>query len=140
LARADRPNLSDMRNLFLVQVEYTAEAWKHLLDHPDDRNRLEAVRPVVEQSGGLIVFKDFAPGGDDPDVVAIIQFPDLASAFAFRVAVMAGGFVKSVKVTPLLTMAEGDAAMTRAVDLHYAFPTPAATGSGRRSRKTARRE
>ena len=124
---------------FLVQVEYTAEAWKHLLDHRKDQDRLAAVRPVVRRSGGFIIFKDFAPGGD-PDVVAIIRFPDLASALAFRVAVMAGGFVKSVKVTPLMTMGEGKAAMAKAKRLDYAFRSAGATESVRRSRRTARRK
>jgi uncharacterized protein with GYD domain len=55
--------------LYLTQVAYTPEAWKSLVKNPHDR--MEAVRPAVEQLGGKIVSGYFAFG--DYDAVAIVD-------------------------------------------------------------------
>ena|SRR5438874_13335089 len=110
---------------YLVQVSYTDAAWANLVADPHDRT--EAVRPVVEGLGGRMISAYLAFG--DYDVVLIIEYPDSVSAAAFSMAVAAGGAVKSIKTTPLLTIEEGIQAMRRAAGAHY-MPPRAATGAG----------
>ncbi len=104
---------------YLFQCSYTAEAWASLLQNP--RNRLEAVRSVVEGLGGSMENAWTAFG--EYDVVAILQMPDNVSVAAFSMAVAAGGAVKSIKTTPLMSMEEGVEAMKKASGSGYQAPT-----------------
>ncbi len=56
---------------YLVQVAYTSEAWKDLIDDP--QNRIEAVRPAIEKLGGKMEAGWLCFG--DYDLVAICEFP-----------------------------------------------------------------
>ena len=56
------------------------------------------------------------------DVVAILQMPDHVSVAAFSMAVAAGGAVKSIKPTPLMSMEEGVEAMKKASGSGYQAP------------------
>lgn len=103
---------------YLLQVAYTPEAWKLLVNNP--QNRLDAVRPAVEKLGGRIQTGWLAFG--DYDLVTIIEMPDNVSAAAFSLAASAGGAVKSIRTTPLLTMEEGIEAMKRASKAGYQPP------------------
>ena len=60
---------------YLFQCSYTAEAWASLVQNP--RNRLEAVRSVVEKLGGSMENGWTAFG--EYDVVAVLQMPDNVS-------------------------------------------------------------
>jgi len=104
---------------YLFQCSYTPEAWASLVQNP--RNRLDAVRPVVEELGGIMENGWTAFG--KYDVVAILQMPDNVSVAAFSMAVAAGGAVKSIKTTPLMSMEEGVEAMKKASGLGYQAPT-----------------
>ncbi len=104
---------------YLFQCSYTAEAWASLVQNP--RNRLEAVRSVVEKLGGSMENGWTAFG--EYDVVAILQMPDHVSVAAFSIAVATGGAVKSIKTTPLMSMEEGVEAMKKASGLGYQAPT-----------------
>ncbi len=57
------------------------------------------------------------------DVGAILQVPDHVSVAAFSMAVSAGGAVKSIKTTPLMSMEEGVEAMKKASGSGYQAPT-----------------
>ena len=81
---------------YLFQCSYTAEAWASLVQNP--RNRLEAVRSVVEGLGGSMENAWTAFG--EYDVVAILQMPDNMSVAAFSMAVSAGGAVSPSKPHP----------------------------------------
>jgi uncharacterized protein with GYD domain len=105
---------------YLVQLAYTPEAWAAMRARP--QNRLEAVQPVAQRLGGRIVSKWMAFG--EYDIVAILEMPDNVSAAAFSVAVSAGGAVKGMKTTPLLTMEEGMDVMKRAGGASYRSPLP----------------
>ena len=87
---------------YLQQVAYTIEGWNALVKQPQDR--IEAVRPAVEKLGGKIENAWFTFG--DYDVVVIVQMPTNADVTALAMAFAAGGTCKSVKTTPLLTIAE----------------------------------
>ena len=103
---------------FLLEGAYTPETWKTLVNNPQDRS--EAVRPVIEKLGGKVENVWFSFG--DYDVVLIMQMPDNVSAAAFSLAVASGGVFRSLRTTPLLTIAEGMEAMKKASGAGYQPP------------------
>jgi uncharacterized protein with GYD domain len=107
---------------YLLQLAYTPEAWANLIAQPHDR--IDAVRPVIEKLGGKILHAWFAFG--DYDIVSIIEMPTNVEAAAFSLAAAAGGAIRSIKTTPLMTTAEGIEAMKKAAKSGYKAPTHAA--------------
>ena len=103
---------------YMVQAAYSGEAWGAQIASP--QNRLEQMRPVVEGLGGSFVDAYYSFG--EYDIVAIVQFPDNASAAALSLSVSAGGAVKSLRTTPLMTMDEGIEAMRKARGSGYRPP------------------
>ena len=103
---------------YLLQAAYTPEAWAAMVKNPQSRE--EAVRPVIEGLGGKLVCSFFALG--EYDTIAIVDMPDNVSATAFSMAAAAGGGVKAIKTTPLMTAQEGIAAMRKAAESGYKPP------------------
>jgi uncharacterized protein with GYD domain len=103
---------------YLIQAAFTPEAWGRLLKNPQDRR--EAVRPMIERMGGKLEGYWVAFG--DYDSVLIAQVPDNVSAAALSLAATAGGAVKAIKTTPLMTMDEAMQAMRKAADAGYQPP------------------
>ena len=103
---------------YLIQTAYTAEACADLVKSPQDR--LEAVGPVVERLGGKLLSFYMAFG--DYDIVGVAEMPDNVSAAAFSMAVSAGGAVRAVKTTPLMTVQEGIEAFRKAGQAGYRPP------------------
>ena len=95
---------------FLFQLAYTPEAWAAQIKNP--QNRVEIVRPLFDRLGLRIESTYFAFG--EYDIVLIAEGPDNQSAAALSLAVTAGGALKAVKTTPLMTIDEGIAAMRKA--------------------------
>ena len=104
--------------LYALQTAYAPIGWAALLKDP--QNRMEAVKPVVQRLGGSVVDGWLTFG--DYDVLVICQLPDNVSATALSMAISAGGAVKSVKTTPLVTFDEGLEALKKAKDAGYAPP------------------
>ena len=104
--------------LYALQTAYAPVGWAALLKDP--QNRMEAVKPVVQRLGGSVVDGWLTFG--DYDVLVICQLPDNVSATALSMAISAGGAVKSVKTTPLVTFDEGLEALKKAKDAGYAPP------------------
>jgi uncharacterized protein with GYD domain len=104
---------------YLVQAAYTPEAWATMVKNPQNRN--EAVRPVIEGLGGRLHGAWFAFG--DYDIIAIVEMPDNTNAAAFSLAASAGGSVRALKTTPLMTTEEGIEAMRRAAGSSYRAPS-----------------
>jgi uncharacterized protein with GYD domain len=104
---------------YLQQVAYSAEGWEALVEKP--QNRIEAVRPAIEKLGGKIENAWFAFG--EYDVVLILQMPTNVDASAIAMAFAAGGACKSVKTTPLLTIAEAVESMEKAAAAGYRAAT-----------------
>lgn len=100
---------------FLQQVAYSREGWEALLANP--QNRIEAVRPAVEKLGGKIESAWFSFG--NYDVVVITSLPDNVSAAAIAMAFAAGGAVKSVQTTPLISAEEAMQAIRKAAECGY---------------------
>ena len=104
---------------YLVQAAYTSEAWTGLVKRPQDRAR--ALRPIAKQLKGRLVSFYLAFG--DYDVAGVAEFPDNQSAAAFAMAASAGGAVRAIKTTPLMTVQEGMQAMRKAKRAGYRPPS-----------------
>ena len=104
---------------FMIQATYTGESWGAQINKPD-QNRLEQLRPVVQKLGGTLETAYYTFG--DYDIIGIAQFPDNQSAAAFSLAASAGGAVKAVRTTPLMTIEEGQDAMRKAAGAGYRPP------------------
>jgi uncharacterized protein with GYD domain len=100
---------------FLTQVSYTSDAWSALVKNPV--NRMDQIRPAVEKLGGKIVSGFMAFG--DYDLVLITEMPTNTDAAAIAIAAAAGGSVRSIKTTPLLTSAEAMEALKKAQGSGY---------------------
>ena len=104
---------------YMIEVAYTPEAWATMVKKPQDR--VEAVRPAVRKLGGRIEAAYFAFG--EHDLVAIVNMPDNVSVAAFSIAASAGGAIKAIKTTPLMTVREGMQAMRKAKRSAYEPPS-----------------
>ena len=100
---------------YMYHVSYTDQAWSDLVKKPVDR--IEAIRPAVRKLGGKIETAYFTFG--DYDLVVIVSMPDNVSAAAMSIAASAGGSIKSIKTTPLMTIREGMQAMRQAKKAGY---------------------
>jgi uncharacterized protein with GYD domain len=100
---------------YLIQASYTSEAWAKLANDPT--NRIEQVRPAMEKAGIKLVCSYLAFGKED--IVLICEAPDNVTAAGLAIDFAAGGAVKAVKTTPLLTWEEGVAAMKKAGEITY---------------------
>jgi uncharacterized protein with GYD domain len=113
---------------FLFQGSYTQEAWSRLVANPQDRT--DAVRAPIEKLGGHVHTSFFAFGPFD--IVGIIEMPDNVSAAAIAIAVAAGGAVKNVQTTPLMTTAEALDAVRKAATCGYRPITAGASAAAAR--------
>ncbi len=101
--------------MFLHQVAYSLEGWKALVSNPQDRT--EVIRPAIERLGGKIHNAWFAFG--EYDVVVVTEFQTNVDAAAIAMAFAAGGALRSVRTTPLLTNAEALEALKKAGTAGY---------------------
>lgn len=97
--------------MYLWRASYAAEGAKGLLKDGGTKRR-EAVRSMIEKTGGKLHSFHFALGTDD--VVGIAEFPDAATAAALSLVVNASGAVH-LHSTLLITPEEMDAATKKAV-------------------------
>jgi uncharacterized protein with GYD domain len=107
---------------YLLQVSYTPQAWAALLKNPHDRT--EVLRPVLAKLGGSFQSAYFAFG--DYDVIAVMDLPQNVDAAAFSIAAAAGGAIRAIKTTPLMSIADGIAAMQKAGQIGYVAPAGSA--------------
>jgi uncharacterized protein with GYD domain len=103
---------------YSLLAAYTPLGWAALLKDP--QHRLEAIRPVIERLGGSVVNGWFMFG--EYDLLVICELPDNVSAAALSMAISAGGAVKAVKTTPLMTFEDGLEALRKAKQAEYAPP------------------
>jgi uncharacterized protein with GYD domain len=104
---------------YLVQVAYSSEGVAALVKNP--QNRIELVSAAVQKAGGRVETGYFTFG--EYDALIIAHLPDNVSAAAFSMAAAAGGAIRSIKTTPLLTAEEGVEAMRKASQVGYRPPT-----------------
>jgi len=104
---------------YMYQASFTAEAWAKMVKEP--QNREAALRPSIEKLGGKLIGYWMAFG--ESDAVVIVQLPDNVSAAAASLAATAGGAVKSLKTTPLMSVEESMEAMRKAAGVGYRAPS-----------------
>jgi uncharacterized protein with GYD domain len=100
--------------LYMYQAAYTPAAWAAQLKKPEARPETIG-KQICEAAGGRLIGAWYSFG--DYDFVLITEMPDAESAASIALAVAAGGAVKSAKTTPLMSGADGVAAMKKAATL-----------------------
>jgi uncharacterized protein with GYD domain len=88
---------------------------------------LDRIQPVLDGCGGSITSCFYAFG--DYDLVLLADFPSAEEAAAFSLAVTAGGALRQVKSTPLMSVDQGIAAMKRAAEVGRKYNPPVATST-----------
>ena len=96
---------------FLIQGSYTAEGAKGLIKE-GGTGRQAAVQKALEGLGGKLECFYYAFGAND--VIIICDIPDTISGLALSLAVNGSGAAR-ISTTPLLSVADVDAACKKAV-------------------------
>jgi uncharacterized protein with GYD domain len=97
--------------IYVLQVAYTAESIAAQIKAPGDRVEVGA-RPAIEAAGGKLLVGGFSFG--EYDVTIVYEAPDDTSAAAIVLAATAGGALKAVHTTKLLSGAEWVQALRKA--------------------------
>jgi uncharacterized protein with GYD domain len=100
---------------YLVQASYTSEALASLVKNPE--NRTEIVKKTAKKLGGKLTASWLSFG--EYDVVMAVEMPDNISMASFAIAAAAGGSLKSVKTTPLISTEDAMAAVKKAASSGY---------------------
>ncbi len=100
---------------YLVQCSYTSAALASLIAQP--QNRSEHVKKVAKKLGGKINGSWLSFG--EHDLVMIVEMPDNVGVAALALAAAAGGSLKSVKTTPLMSIEDGIVALKKAATSGY---------------------
>lgn len=103
---------------YLLTGSYTADGAKALLAE-GGTSRKEQATALVRSLGGTVECFYFAFGSDD--VVCVVDMPDSASATAASLTVSSSGKV-NVRLTPLITAEEVDAAVKKSKGTTYRPP------------------
>jgi uncharacterized protein with GYD domain len=103
---------------YLFQISYTSETWRTLISKPE--NHSETIRPAIKEMGGDISVSWVCVG--EYDEVAVIRLPDEVTALAATMAFKAGGDLRDVKYTRLLSWEQAMDGMAKASQLDYRPP------------------
>ena len=95
---------------YLLQLSYTSEAWAGLVANP--RNRIKDVEPVIKKAGMKLVYSALSFGKHD--IIAIVDASDNVSVAGLAMDFAAGGSIKNIKTTPLISWEDGVKAMRKA--------------------------
>jgi uncharacterized protein with GYD domain len=101
--------------MFMVQASYTNTAWGKLVQRPE--NRMEGLKPVMEQLGGQVLAWYYTFG--DYDLIVLFEVPNNITAAAVAMAIAGSGAVKAFKTTVLMSPDEGFDAMLLAQGAGY---------------------
>ena len=104
--------------LYLSKFSYTPETWARLIRKPEDRRK--AAQNYIEAVGGKLHGFWYAFGTHDG--FTLWEAPDNVSMAAVSLAIGAGGALKSLETTVLLTVEETMAALTKASQVQYRPP------------------
>ncbi len=103
---------------YLIRASYTSDALATLVKQPQDRTAV--ITSLIESVGGTVESFYYALGDDD--LYLTIEAPDTISAAAGAIAAAAGGAVRSVSTTALITPAEMVQVLTKAGTAAYSPP------------------
>lgn len=104
--------------LYLLQAAYTSDAWAAQIKDP--RNRIEDLRAMIADTDVNILDAWYAFG--EYDLILLIEAPGNTDAAATAIAAAAGGAVKALKTTVLMSVDEGIDAIRKAGGLGYRPP------------------
>lgn len=104
--------------LYMLQASFTAEAVAAQIKAP--RDRIEALRPVVEAAGGKIVGGGFPMG--EFGIVLLVELPDDITATSYVLASIASGVPSGGKATRLLSGQEWVESLQQAPSHHIPIP------------------
>lgn len=104
---------------YMIQGSYTAEAWAAQISNPSDR--MSAVSDMMSSIGVTFEHSWYCFG--EHDFVIIADGPGNAEAAAASLAATAGGAVRSLKTTVLMTTDEMIDALGKASQVAYATPS-----------------
>jgi uncharacterized protein with GYD domain len=102
----------------MLQAAYTSDSWAIQAQNPQDSEALLRTRCGVL---GITVLSFYYAFGEY-DVVVIVEAPNNVSAATLAITVAAGGAVKALKTTVLLSGAEGLEALQEVGKMAYQPP------------------
>ena len=104
--------------MYLTRVSYTPETWAMLIANPEDRRK--AATAYIESVGGKLHGFWYAFG--EHDGYNLWEAPDDVSMAAVALAIGAGGALRSIETTVLLTVDETMDALYKAGKVKYRPP------------------
>jgi len=104
--------------LYLSKFSYTPESWAKLISNPEDRRN--AAQSYIEAVGGKLHGFWYAFGTHDG--YNLWEAPDNVSMAAVALAIGAGGALKSLETTVLLSVDETIQALRKASTVQYRPP------------------
>ena len=104
--------------LYLSKFSYTPEAWARLIRNPEDRRTAAAA--YIESVGGKLHGFWYAFGTHDG--YTLWEAPDDVSMAAVALAINAGGALRSLETTVLLSVEDTIDALRRAERIRYRPP------------------
>jgi uncharacterized protein with GYD domain len=104
--------------LYLSRFSYTAETWSRLIENPEDRR--DAAKTYIESVGGKLHGFWYAFGSHD--AYNLWEAPDNVAMAAVSQAISAGGALRSLETTVLLTVEETLEALQKAGQVKYRPP------------------
>ena len=104
--------------LYLSKFSYTPETWARLIRNPEDRSK--AAQSYIESVGGKLHGFWYAFGTQDG--YNLWEAPDNVSMAGVALAIAAGGALRSLETTVLLTVDETLDALRKAEAVRYRPP------------------
>src|SRR6188508_2324916 len=105
--------------LYLTRFSYTPETWARLTQNPEDRR--DAAESYIESVGGKLHGFWYAFG--EQDGYNLWEAPDNVSMSAVALAIGAGGALRSIETTVLLSVEDTLAALEKAQSIKYRPPS-----------------
>ncbi|PDT03786.1 GYD family protein [Rhizobium chutanense] len=104
--------------MYLTRFSYTPETWARMIENPEDRR--EAARTYIESVGGKLHGFWYAFG--EHDGWNLWEAPDNVSMAAVALAIGAGGALRSMEMTVLLSVEDTIEALEKAKSVRYRPP------------------
>ena len=104
--------------MYLSRFSYTPETWARMIENPEDRRA--AAQQYIESVGGKLHGFWYAFG--EHDGYNLWEAPDNVSMSAVALAIGAGGALRSIETTVLLSVEDTLAALENAQSIKYRPP------------------
>ena len=105
--------------LYLTKFSYTPDTWARMIQNPEDRRA--AAQQYIESVGGKLHGFWYAFG--EHDGYNLWEAPDNVSMSAVALAIGAGGALRSIETTVLLSVEDTLAALEKAQSIKYRPPS-----------------